>query len=80
MLWRKLNQGLDFVKITVPEISTDNSPMKSFINNEFRDAIILLQTIHRDFTIIHKIIKGQTNYKEEDYNILKSLLKLQVLP
>lgn len=79
LLWRKLNQGLEFVKMQIPNISIDESPIKSFINNEFRESIILLQKIHKDFTLIHKFIKGHSVPKEDDFCILNSLLKLEVM-
>lgn len=78
LLWRKLNQGLDFVKMHVPDVSIHNSPIQSFITNEFRDAIVLIQTIHKDFSMIHKIIKGQLVLQNDHYSVLDSLLKLEV--
>lgn len=78
ILWKKLNHGLDFIKLTIPDLADEKSPVRSFIFEEFRLGVTMIQKIHKNFMMINKIIKGNCPPEDDEFNIVNNLLTLQV--
>lgn len=73
-LWKKINHGYDFIRMTNPPSEVKNSAVEMFIHEEFTNALKLLQTIHKCFATLNKVCKGLVTAEEEDLNIGYSLL------
>ncbi|XP_044749353.1 cytoplasmic dynein 2 heavy chain 1 [Coccinella septempunctata] len=58
-LWKKLNQGHDFVKTQVSDSGSSDgaSPIAMFLEEEFRFMIRLIQKIHKSFSGLNRICK-----------------------
>lgn len=78
ILWKKLNHGTDFIKMTIPDLSDEKSPVSSFIFEEFRLGVTTIQKIHKNFMTINKIIKGNCAPEDDEFIIVYSLLSSQV--
>lgn len=78
-LWKKCNQGQEFVKMEIPEEDLSDSVIFDFIADEFRKAIILIHHIHKKFTSLSKIIKGAAIPDETDVSIANKLMSLEVI-
>lgn len=77
-LWKKINHGHDFVRITVPLTEISKSSIEIFLNEEFKHGILLLQTIHKHFSVLNKVCKGLIIPLEKDLAIGYSLLNYEV--
>lgn len=73
-LWKKLNQGQDFLKIEIPEEQLSHSIILDFVADEFRKAIILIHSIHKNFSNLSKVLKGSTTPDETDVSIADKLM------
>lgn len=73
-LWKKLNQGQEFIKIEIPQEQLCESVIVGFILDEFRKAIILIHVIHKSFTGLSKIIKGFGILDENSASVATKLM------
>ncbi|XP_015834463.1 cytoplasmic dynein 2 heavy chain 1 [Tribolium castaneum] len=78
LLWKKLNQGYDFVRMNLPNEEAGKSPIEAFVNEEFYHAINLVQKIHKSFTGLNRICKGSAVPDDCDLTIGNSLINFQV--
>ncbi|XP_017783105.1 PREDICTED: cytoplasmic dynein 2 heavy chain 1 [Nicrophorus vespilloides] len=77
-LWKKLNHEQEFLRLNPTQLqSASENSLIMFIQNEFQNAIILVQKIHRDFFILNKISKGFLTADEVDFDVAESLLNAQ---
>ncbi len=81
-LWKKLNQGSSLlqVKLATEEAELGNgggdvSPIKAFVELEFRHGVSLLQKMHRSLSGLSKVIRGQQLLDEEVSKLADSLLR-----
>ncbi|KAF5303585.1 hypothetical protein FQR65_LT08186 [Abscondita terminalis] len=58
MLWKKLNQGYDFIRTSTPTLSPQTSVFANFIYEEYYFAIALVKKIHKCFSILNRIAKS----------------------
>lgn len=77
--WKKLNKGQDWLRISVPKIKNESTILATYMSEEYRFSIELIQHIHRNFSSINKIIRGAALATEKDVEIVTSLLAYQVL-
>ncbi|VEN39261.1 unnamed protein product [Callosobruchus maculatus] len=77
-VWKKLNQGLDFIR-TTPEskIAAGDSPLRIFLIEEFESALNLIHTIHKSLSNLKKMCKGGIIPDEKESSIGKSLLNYE---
>lgn len=78
ILWKKLNQGHDFVRMALPNEAAKSTSIEAFINEEFYHAINLIQKIHKSFASLNKICKGSANPDDCDLVIGNALINYQV--
>ncbi|XP_018579489.1 cytoplasmic dynein 2 heavy chain 1 [Anoplophora glabripennis] len=76
-LWKKINHGHDFVRITVPSMDNSNSAVEIFLNEEFKYGVLLIQTIHKQFSVLNKACKGIVLPSEKDLSVGHSLLNYE---
>ncbi|CAH1986240.1 unnamed protein product [Acanthoscelides obtectus] len=77
-LWKKLNQGLDFIRTTPDSnITASDPPLKIFLIEEFNNALNLIHMIHKNLSNLKKICKGGVTPEEKDSIVGKSLLKYE---
>lgn len=77
-LWKKLNQGQDFVKVEIPGEVFSDSPILDFLTDEYRKAIALIHFIHKHFSNLSKVIKGTVTPEDSDVSIANALMSQQV--
>lgn len=77
-LWKKLNQGYDFIRVPHPICETKGSSVIIFVSEEYSKAIMLIQKIHKCFAILNKISKGTVAAEEKDLQLANDLLSQQV--
>lgn len=77
-LWKKLNQGHDYIRMTIPTPINKGSSLEIFISEEYSEAISLIQQIHKCFATLNKITKGNIMAEEKDLSVANSLLCHQV--
>lgn len=77
-LWKKLNQGQDFIRNEIPHEQLSDSVILSFVADEFRKAIILIHLIHKSFTSLSKIFKGSGTPEDSDFCIATKLMSQEV--
>ena len=79
IVWKKLNQGHDFVRMNLPgAASNSNSSVENFVSEEFQNGVRLIQKIHKCFAILNKICKGNAIPDDQDLIIGVSLIKYEV--
>ncbi|XP_074038391.1 dynein cytoplasmic heavy chain beethoven [Leptinotarsa decemlineata] len=76
-IWKKLNQGHDFIRMTSERKVESSSVVETFINEEFDNALLLLQMIHKCFGTLKKIYKGVVVPDGQDLEIGNSLLNYE---
>ncbi|XP_050308267.1 LOW QUALITY PROTEIN: cytoplasmic dynein 2 heavy chain 1-like [Anthonomus grandis grandis] len=74
-MWKKLNQGFDFIKLTLTEDYQGESAVGRFIFEEYTRGVTLIQTIHKCFTNLNKMSKGVAEAEESYVAIVRSILK-----
>lgn len=79
-LWKKVNQGQDFVKITLKPFSVEpqQSPITNFIQEEFYNAIVLIQKIHKNFTSLNRVLRASSLPDDKTAQLATSLLNQRV--
>lgn len=79
-LWKKLNHGHDFLKISPTAISTHakGSVIEIFIVDEYNGALNLVQFLHKCFMNLNKICKGTIIPNEHDLTMGNSLINFEV--
>lgn len=77
-LWKKLNQGQEFIKNDIPQEQLSDSVVVSFVMDEFRKGIILIHFIHKNFASFSKIIKGSGAPEENDISVATKLMSHEV--
>ncbi|KAI4463438.1 dynein heavy chain family protein [Holotrichia oblita] len=80
-LWKKLNQGQDFVKINLKPnlLQSKQSPIMSFIQEEFYNAVFLIQKIHKNFTSLNRLSRASCLPDDKTMILATSLLNQQVI-
>ncbi|CAG9863949.1 unnamed protein product [Phyllotreta striolata] len=73
-LWKKLNQGHDFIRVTNEKKSIGGCSVENFLHEEFHNAIAFVQIIHKHFTNLNKTCKGAMKPDETILSIGYSLL------
>lgn len=76
-LWKKLNHGQDFLKIT-PTPAKSGSIIEMFITDEYFGALNLVQFIHKCFMSLNKVCKGVSVANEQDITIGNCLINFEV--
>ncbi|XP_066245842.1 cytoplasmic dynein 2 heavy chain 1 [Euwallacea similis] len=78
-LWKRLNQGHDFVRINLAEHTGNyETSIESFINDEFIRGVSLIQVIHKCFMHLNRILKGAEDPDENDLVLTKEILRNQI--
>ncbi|GJQ81468.1 btv [Trypoxylus dichotomus] len=79
-LWKKLNQGQDFVKIAFKPfvVNFEQSPILNFIQEEFHNAVFLIQKIHKNFTALNRLLRASTLPDDKTSELAISLLNQKV--
>lgn len=77
-LWKKLNQGQDFIKSEVPQEELSDFLLFNFITDEFRKAITLIHVIHKSFSNLSRVIKGTGTPGDNDYSVATKLISQEV--
>lgn len=78
-LWKKINQGLDFVRVVLVPEKNKKSIVETFIMEEFYECVDLVQKIHKNLAGLNKICKGLASTEEDDlYDLGNSLLNYKV--
>lgn len=77
-LWKKLNHGFDFIKMEVPEVTLEESPISNFLSEEFKNSVHLIHTIHKNFAALNKVTKGSATPYDSDLLVGSSLTCYQV--
>ncbi|KAK9747094.1 SacI homology domain [Popillia japonica] len=79
-LWKKVNQGQDFVKINLKpnSLQSKQSPILSFIQEEFYNAVYLIQKIHKHFTSLNRLSRANCLPDDKTMVLATSLLNQQV--
>lgn len=62
----------------IPEEQLSQSVIVDFIGGEFRKAIILIHSIHKNFSGLSKVIKGSLKPNETDVSIAIKLMSHEV--
>jgi dynein heavy chain 2 len=57
-LWKHLNSGRDLLKARAALPSSDTSPVVGFVELEQYNAMMLVQSVHKDLEDLTKVIKG----------------------
>ncbi|XP_060532310.1 cytoplasmic dynein 2 heavy chain 1 isoform X2 [Cylas formicarius] len=73
-LWKKVNHGLDFIRMTIPERENSASALETFLVEEVILAVELIQSIHKNFINLNNISKGFVEATDTDRMIALSLL------
>ncbi|XP_030763708.1 cytoplasmic dynein 2 heavy chain 1 [Sitophilus oryzae] len=76
-LWRKLNHGQDYIRLSIPEQTPYDSSIETYIAEEYCIGLRLIQTIHKSLTNLNKVAKGTVEPDENDVSIAESLIFLQ---
>ncbi|KAH1018946.1 hypothetical protein HUJ05_006621 [Dendroctonus ponderosae] len=58
ILWKKVNQGHDFIRLSLPGGRKSASALESYVYEEYSKGVTLIQMIHKDFANFNKISKG----------------------
>ncbi|XP_054724974.1 LOW QUALITY PROTEIN: cytoplasmic dynein 2 heavy chain 1-like [Uloborus diversus] len=82
VLWKKLNQGSQLIHLQLQGSNDegggedeDTPPVLSFIRQEYRSGVRLLQTVHASLASISKVIRGAILLTDEIHRLATSLLK-----
>ncbi|XP_028968661.1 cytoplasmic dynein 2 heavy chain 1 [Galendromus occidentalis] len=77
-LWKKLNEGLSIHQQKIDEFGSESeSPLETFVSNEWSSAVRLVQTIHHNLSEISKIIRGTALVTSASSSIAEQLLRLE---
>ena len=76
-LWKKLNQGSNLLqmKISAPNEKSSTDPVSAFVQLEFYNGVILVQTIHKSMASLVKVIRGTQLLDEKVSQLADSLMK-----
>lgn len=77
-VWKRVNQGHDFIRMNNVEKVTKGCSVEKFLNEEFQNALTLVQTIHKYFTNLNKICKGIIKPDEKHLAVGYLLLNYKV--
>lgn len=73
-LWKHLNQGRDLIKARATLPASDTGPVVGFVELEQYNAMVLVQSVHKDLEDLTKVIKGAALLTPEILKIALSLL------
>ena len=73
-LWKHLNQGRDLIKARATLPTSDTGPVVGFVELEQYNAMVLVQSVHKDLEDLTKVIKGAALLTPEILKIALSLL------
>jgi len=74
-LWKHLNQGRDLIKARAALPSSDTGPVVGFVELEQYNAMVLVQSVHKDLEDLTKVIKGAALLTPEIQTVALSLLR-----
>ncbi|XP_031339231.1 cytoplasmic dynein 2 heavy chain 1-like [Photinus pyralis] len=74
MLWKKLNQSQDFIRIPTPTPIIQKSLMENFISEEYCYAVTVVKKIHKTFSILNKLSKGAVPIEPKYLEVANDLL------
>lgn len=79
-LWKKVNHGHEFIRTPLPSTShnTIDYTLETFISEELRFALTTIQTLHKCFSFLNKMAKGQIFGDEKYTKISEELLSFKV--
>ncbi|XP_022659262.1 cytoplasmic dynein 2 heavy chain 1-like [Varroa destructor] len=75
--WKKLNEGLNIHQQKLDDFTEGDSPLETFMLNEYNAAIRLVQSVHSDLAEISKTIRGTILVTNSSASIAEQLLKLE---
>ncbi|XP_076274081.1 dynein cytoplasmic heavy chain beethoven isoform X2 [Rhynchophorus ferrugineus] len=73
-LWKKLNQGQDYIRLTSPNTASYDTAVESFIAEEYSLGLSLVHNIHKSLMSLNKISKGIIDADENDVHVMESLM------
>lgn len=76
--WKKLNKGQDWLRVTLPPSVNEGTIITTFMYEEKRFAIELIQSVHRSLSALSKVTRGAALPTEKDTEIVNNLLAYQV--
>ncbi|KAF5283232.1 hypothetical protein FQA39_LY17379 [Lamprigera yunnana] len=74
VLWKKLNQGHDFVRASTPTPTTQKSLFANGLSEEYCYAIKLVKNIHKCFSVLNKIAKNSITSDDKHLLVAQELL------
>lgn len=80
-LWKKINQGQDFVRIDSFELSKNRpneSTIETFVAEEFSTGVTVIQSIHRTFAHLNKVIKSGLELDENNQVLVRQIIQSKV--
>ncbi|GLV36072.1 beethoven [Carabus blaptoides fortunei] len=75
--WKKLNKGQDWLRVSIPPPTNEGTIITTFMYEEKKFAIELIQGVHRSLSTISKVTRGAALPTEKDTEIVNSLLAYQ---
>lgn len=81
-LWKKINQGQDFVRLDSFELSknrpNNESAIETFVAEEFSTGVAVIQSIHRTFAHLNKVLKSGLELDENNQILVKQIIQSKV--
>lgn len=81
-LWKKINQGQDFVRLDSFELSqnrpNNESAIETFVAEEFSTGVTVIQSIHRTFAHLNKVLKSGLELDENDQVLVRQIIQSKV--
>lgn len=77
-LWKKVNQGHDFIRLSLPEERKSASALESYVFEEYLKGVTLIQMIHKCFANLNKVSKGLQEAEASQVLAANSLVQSQV--
>lgn len=81
-LWKKINQGQDFVRLDSFELSknrpNNESAIETFVAEEFSTGVTVIQSIHRAFAHLNKVLKSGLELDENDQVLVRQIIQSKV--
>lgn len=81
-LWKKINQGQDFVRLDSFELSqnrpNNESAIETFVAEEFSTGVTVIQSIHRTFAHLNKVLKSGLELDENNQVLVRQIIQSKV--
>ncbi|CAG0920502.1 unnamed protein product, partial [Notodromas monacha] len=76
-LWKKLNQGSDMhkAKLSPPDLANSDQPVTSFLQLEYYNAVLVVQSVHKSLAELSKVINGSLLLSSKAKRIAADLMQ-----